>query len=125
MEYVPDTCPENSICLHSWWKWVIDIDKTVSGPRASGRIVAARMQHTSLLPANLKRFRLFVLKPIEDPKQRALLRADFYLEDFSWASTMYCLYQDPKEFGLALEDTYVAGTDDSKQYCFELPKKEK
>ena len=121
MEYVPDTCPENSICLHSWWKWVIDVDKTVSGPRTSGHIVAARMQHASLLPANRKRFRLFVLRPIEDSKQRALLRADYYLEDFSWANTMYCLDRDPKEFGLSTEETYVAGVGDSKQHCFELP----
>ena len=124
MEYVADTCPENSICLQSWWKWVIDIDKTVSGPPASGRIVAARPQHTSLYGPNLSRFRLFVLRPIVDQKQRKRLRADYYLEDVSFMTEMYCLAQNPTEFGLSPERTFISGDGEERRYCFELPDKD-
>ena len=121
MEYVPDECPENYICLRSWWKSVVNVRKTVHGPYLSGRVAAAVMQHTSMTPRYKRSLRLFVLKPIEDPAQRAKLRVDYYLDDVSEAYQMFCLRQDPKESGLKVEETYVAGTDDSKSYCFELP----
>ena len=120
MTYVKDECPENHICLHSWYKWVIRVDKTVSGPAVSrGRIVAARMQHTSMESPYTKRLRLFVLRPIEETEQRELLRADYYLEDMSAAQRMFCLTQDPKEVGLVVEGTYK-NAKDSREHCFEL-----
>ena len=121
MDYVEDECPENYICLHSWWRSVVNVQKTIRGPALNGRIVAANMQHTSLDPGFKKDVRLFVLKPIDDQAQRAKLRAEYYLEDMSEPRKMFCLSQDPKELGLDAERTYVAGRGDAKTHCFELP----
>jgi hypothetical protein len=121
MEYVPSECPENYICLRSWWKSVVNVQKTIHGSPLSGRIAAAVMQHTSYNARYKKSVHLFVLKPIEDPAARAKLRVDYYLEDMSEGRQMYCLSQDPKEAGLEVDETYVAGTDESRNYCFELP----
>jgi hypothetical protein len=122
MEYVPDECPENYICLRSWWKSVVSVHETVHGSRLSGRVEAAVMQHTSLNPHFKKHVRLFVLRPIEDPAERAKLRVDYYLEGMSEARQMFCLGHDPKESGLDVEEAYVSGTGDDKTYCFELKK---
>lgn len=122
MEYVPDECPENNICLRSWWKTVVSVQETVHGSRLSGRIAAAVMQHTSLNSRFKKAVRLFVLRPIEDPAQRVKLRVDYYLEEMSEAREMFCLGQDPKRFGLDIAETYVSGAGDDKTYCFELSK---
>ena len=29
MSYVRDECPDGGICLHSWWKAVIQVEKTL------------------------------------------------------------------------------------------------
>jgi hypothetical protein len=120
MEYAPDECPKDYICLRSWWKSIIRVKKTVRGPLLSGSISTAVMQHTSLNPRYRKSVRLFVLRPITDPAERAKLRVQFYLEEMAVPAEMYCFNQDPKEYGLNVEQTYVAG-DDDKVYCFELP----
>jgi hypothetical protein len=69
-----------------------------------------------------KSVRLFVLRPIEDPVERAKLRVEYYLEGMSEAREMFCLGHDPKESGLDVEETYVSGAEDEKTYCFELQK---
>jgi hypothetical protein len=122
MDYVENTCPEGYICLHSWYKWVIDVDRTVSGPSVpTGRVVTARMQHTSMIPSYRRRLRLFVLKPIVDPEQRRELRADYFLEETSEAHQMFCFLQNPKDFDLETKEIYV-GLNDAREHCFELPK---
>jgi hypothetical protein len=120
MDYVKDECPENYICLRSWWKSVVQVQKTIQGKVLSGRVTTANMQHTSLDPRLRKAARLFVLEPIEDPDQRAKLRADYYLKDMSELHQMFCLSQDPKVLGLDAEETHVAGAGENETYCFEL-----
>ncbi len=121
MSYVKDECPDNDICLRSWWKSVIQVEKTVQGKNLSGRITAAVMQHTSLNARYKKAVRLFVLTPIEDPDQRVKLRADYYLEEASEPQQMFCLSRDPKALGLNAEGTYTSATGDPMIYCFRLP----
>jgi hypothetical protein len=121
MDYVKDECPENAICLRSWYKSIVQIQKAVRGISVSGRITAANMQHTSLNSRFKKAVRLFVLEPIEDPGQRAKLRAHYYLKEMSEPHQMFCLSRDPKELSLNAEETYVARSGSSKSYCFELP----
>jgi hypothetical protein len=83
MSYVRDDCPDSDICLHSWWKAVIQIEKTLRGSPLSGRITAAVMQHTSMNEHYQKTVRYFVLEAIEDPSMRKKLRANFYLTEGS------------------------------------------
>lgn len=122
MAYVPHECPENHICLHSWWKSVVSVQKTVQGAKLVGHVAAAVMQHASLNPRFQKRVRLFVLRPIEDPAERAKLRVDYYLKAMSEPRQMYCWGQDPKASGLNVEEVYVSEADDRKTFCFNLPK---
>jgi hypothetical protein len=79
------------------------------------------MQHTSFNSRFKKAVRFFVLEPIEDPDQRAKLRADYYLKEMSEPREMFCFSRDPEELGLDADETYVAGTGDTKSYCFQLP----
>jgi len=120
MSYVQDECPENAICMRSWWKSVIRVDKTVKGRPLSGRVTAAVMQHTWLNSRYKKAVRLFVLAPIEDPAERARLRADYYLDGMSEPRSMFCLAKDPRALGLT-EKKYTAGAGEDTTYCFELP----
>jgi hypothetical protein len=122
MEYVKFECPENHFCLHSWWKSNLNVEKTIHGMQLSGPITTANLQHSPLNSHFEASARLFVLEPIEDPEQRAKLRADYYLKDMAEPRQMFCLWQDPTESGLKVRETYVAGTGDSRKYCFELPK---
>jgi hypothetical protein len=85
MDHVKIDCPKGDICMGAWFKWSIDVAKTLRGPSITGRVSAVRMQHSTVVPSYEKRLRSFVLKPIEDPKQRALLRSDYYLVSTSFA----------------------------------------
>lgn len=79
------------------------------------------MQHTSLNHRFMRAVRLFVLEPIEDPTQRAKLRADYYLKDMSEPHQMFCLPHDPKEVGLKAETTYVGSAGEGKAIVLSCP----
>jgi hypothetical protein len=81
------------------------------------------MQHVDVTREFLKSLRLFVLRPIDDEKQRSLLGADYYLVDMSKPIEMYCLWLDPKAEGLSTDDVVESGEGNSKRHCFELQDK--
>jgi len=83
MSYVRDDCSDGDICLHSWWRAVIQVEGTLQGSPLSGRIAAAVMQHASMNEYYKKAVRYFVLEAIEDPAMRKKLRADYYLTEGS------------------------------------------
>jgi len=85
MDYVKIDCPKGNICMDAWFRWCIDVAKPFRGPSITGRVTAVRMQHSTVIPSYERRLRSFVLKPIKDPKQRALLRSDYYLVSTSFA----------------------------------------
>ncbi len=120
MDHVNNGCPENEVCLRSWWKSVVRVQRTVEGRPLSGRVTAASMQHAGLSSRFKNAVRLFVLEPIADSDQRAKLRADYYLKEMSEPREMFCLSQTLEGLTLNPEHTYVAGDGDSKRYCFEL-----
>jgi hypothetical protein len=99
IEACGDLKPEE-ICFSIWFRWTIQIQRTLSGLPITGRIAPARIEHAPFVKSYLKQFRLFVLKPIEDAQTRRLLKADYYLEDVSRRLPMYCLDQDPEELGI-------------------------
>lgn len=85
MDHVKIDCPKGDICMDAWFRWSIDVAKTLRGPSITGRVIAVRMQHSTVIPSYERRLRSFVLRPIDDPKQRALLRSDYYLVSTSFA----------------------------------------
>jgi hypothetical protein len=123
MDYVPDECPKDYICMRSWWKSVIKVQKTIHGPPLSGKVAAAVMQHTWMSKQYQNSLHLFVLRPITDPAERTKLRVDYYLEEVARPAQIYCFSRDPREYGLDVADTYVSEVDEKTQqsHCFELP----
>ena len=120
MDYVENSCEENEICLDHWHKWIINVEKTISGPTLlPGHVVAARMQHATMIPSYRRRMRLFVLRPIEDEAQRRALRATHYLLELSAPQQMFCVLEDPNGFGLNPKSTYV-NTSDERERCFPI-----
>ena len=83
MSYVKEKCPEDSICLDTWWKAVIQVDEILRGSHVPGRITAAIMQHTSMSPRYRRSLRFFVVEEIDDPQQRKKLRVNYYLDSAS------------------------------------------
>lgn len=73
MNYVKDKCPDGDLCMHSWWKSVIQVEKTVQGKPLSGRITAAVMAHTGMNSRYMRAIRFVILEPIEDAGQRRKL----------------------------------------------------
>ena len=122
MSYVADDCPADSICLRSWWKSVIHVDRTIQGPHLNGRVTAAVMQHTGLNQRFKRRAHFFVLRRIDDPAQRHKLRADFFLEEMSEPRQMFCTAKDPREYGLSPDEIYESTDEDPKRYCYEMPR---
>jgi hypothetical protein len=120
MSYVQDECPDGTICMHSWWKSVIQVQRTVQGTHLAGRITAAVIQHTAMNSHYMKAVRFLILAPIEDPEQRARLRADYYLKEASPPRQMFCSSYDPKELGLNTEATYMSQIGGPTTYCFEV-----
>jgi hypothetical protein len=76
-------CTDGELCMHRWWKAVIQIEKTLEGQPISGRITAALSQHGAMNKRAKRATRYFTLEPIEDPAMREHLHADYYLEDGS------------------------------------------
>jgi hypothetical protein len=116
-----DGCGEltaDTICLgHPWFRWTLAVDRILSGPQLSGRVLSVRRQHTWVVRSYQRSYRLFVVRPIEDPSERRRLGADYYLLDQSEAH--YCISFDPKELGLDVP-SIVEEHDDGGTYCFAL-----
>lgn len=114
-------CPpdedENTICMTSWFRWTILIERTVRGPSLPRRIVAVIGQHTTHIVRKPYPHSLFVLVPIEDPQMRERLRASYIVEEESVRFETYCLQSDPKEIGLDVEVL----TDGKGSFCFGVP----
>src|SRR5262245_55624821 len=70
MSYVKDECSDGDLCMHRWWKSVIQVERTVQGTPLTGRITAAVSQHIGMNRSYMKAIRLVILTPIEDPEQR-------------------------------------------------------
>jgi hypothetical protein len=121
MSYMKDECSDGSLCMHRWWKSVIQVERTVQGTRLAGRITAAVSQHMSMNPRYMKAIRFVILEPIEDPEQRKKLRADFYLKEASPPQSMVCSSYDPEAIGLKTAMTYVSRGGGDPTYCFEVP----
>jgi hypothetical protein len=116
-------CPKDLLCMDAWYRWEVMVNRVVIGPSITGRVIAARIQHSDYNRRYFRSLRLFVLQPIEDPRKRDELGADYYLLEVSPKHHMYCIRQNPSEFGHQPESLYVRTQTDYVRYCFELPEK--
>jgi hypothetical protein len=117
IENVEVPCPDDHICMHGWNRWVITIHRTVAGPPVSGRVRLAVIEHGLYGPDALKRFRAFVIAPIEDPEKRKLLGAEYYLLDRAVLHEVVCFDRKPQ---MVEEDELFFGrAAGDGQYCID------
>jgi hypothetical protein len=95
---VEEPCPEGWICMNSWYRYRVKIQKSLVGPTASGTVTAVAMQHTQ------RRLRkgvvsLFVLTAIESVEERKRLGADFIIGEFASPETIYCVGKGAEKYG--------------------------
>jgi hypothetical protein len=76
-------CTGDVVCMTGWWRWTVDVERTVRGPAVPGPVVVARLGHGKFVPDYLARFVCFSVRPIEDEGKRRLLGADYVLVE-SW-----------------------------------------
>lgn len=79
IKHVVVPCPENSVCLGSWYRWSLRVEKLISGAVLPDSFVAVRIDSHSY--RTLEQFSIFTVKPIESREKRALLGADYVLVD--------------------------------------------
>ena len=117
-------CPEGYICMDSWFRWELSIDRTIAGPSIVGKVTAARLQHTNYIRKYERSLRLFVLRPIVDSKLRELVKADYHLIEVSPRKEMFCTNGNPADYGI---DTgvYTLHEQEYEHHCFELPQDDK
>ena len=117
----PDPDPldqQEFLCMTSWFRWRIAVDRTISGQEISGRISVATPKHALVLPDWLAQNELFVLTPVDSAEQRELLAADFVMYDLSVRN--YCLTVDPRSLGIDAIDLNVSDDPENPVYCFTL-----
>jgi hypothetical protein len=113
-------CPPGSLCMDANYLWVLDADRTLTGPAVKGRVRAIVSQHTDATSKFVKSVELFVLRPIQDPSTRKSTGAEYYLVSLSARDSRgrYCLSVNPSDVGLTLNDSEVAVDGISGYYCF-------
>jgi len=106
-------------CLDAWYVWVLDADRTVAGPKVSGRVKAITPQHTEATLKFVESVELFVLRAIEDPRLAGSSGAKYSIVSLSprYSGDRYCLWFDPKVVGLKLEPSEIV-VDSDGSFCF-------
>ena len=99
----PKVCPEGSVCMRSWFKYKINVLRTIKGSGLSGEITAVRNQHATYImePDELA---VFVLRKIESKEEREKFRANYMVHEFSRPETVYCFNEKPEKYDVKPED---------------------
>ena len=92
-------CPKDTWCFNSPYRYVLQIERVLSGPALAGRISAVRFEHGPKRRPDAAL--LFKLRPFGDEK-RVQFGADFYLGDASFTKDVYCEGKKADEFGPAI-----------------------
>ncbi len=122
IEESPDeVCPPDAICLFSWSRWTLDIERSLSGPAVKGRIFAVHMQHTRHRRSYFRGPHQFALEYISDASERKRLHADYKLLDLLDEKRMLCTRIDPQTAGIPANDVYAGTTENSYKFCFVDP----
>ena len=99
----PKVCPEGSVCMRSWFKYKINVVRTIKGPSLSGEITAVRNQHATYI-MDPKEIALFVLSKIESAEDREKFNAQYMVQEFSRPETVYCFNGKPEKYDMKPED---------------------
>ena len=99
----PKVCAEGTVCMRSWYKYRINVLKTIKGSSLSGEVVAVRNQHATYImePDELA---VFILRKIESKKEREKFSANYMVHEFSRPVTVYCFNKKPEKYDVKPED---------------------
>jgi hypothetical protein len=101
------------ICLVVWFRWDLSVSRTIVGPRVKPRVHAARIQHTQFV-LDPRQNRLYLLRPIDDPGKRELLKSDYLIVD---VATDSCFRDAPQGLGGEAAKFHVEHTGNGDRYC--------
>src|SRR5689334_21359682 len=90
------------ICMDAWIGFKINVTKTITWPKVSGTVKAARIQHTEYVRSYRRRLKLFVLQPIPNEELRHSLGADYLLLEASTERRVYCFSQPPANYAFTV-----------------------
>jgi hypothetical protein len=112
------SCEPNSLCMDDLYVWVLDANRTLVGPRVSGRVRAVMAQHITATAQFVRSVELFVLSPL--PANQRLLGVTYSIISLSARDDQgrYCISVKPTEVGLKLEPAAVTVDASSGYYCF-------
>jgi hypothetical protein len=116
--YAPKSCED---CFdQEFVRITLKVKQHFAGPKVPRTVVGIWAMHAPGRDRAWREKRLFVLRPIEDPKMRATLKAEYHIMAMPLSREMYCTGDHPEELGLPREtDVY---SDQRGTQCFELPR---
>jgi hypothetical protein len=116
--YVVDTCED---CFdREFVRMTIKVKQHVAGPKVPRTVVGIWEVHAPGRDGVRRERRLFVIRPIEDAKMRAALKAEYHIVAMPLAREMYCTGDHPETLGLPRETDVFSGPRGVQ--CFELPR---
>lgn len=133
--FVADTYAENSIVIGhgikvdgvcesagdwtSGYVWLIDAQRTVSGPTVKGKIRVIAASHAQPKDSYLRTVQLFVLAPVVEDGAEASSKPRFSLIASSplYGRDQYCIPFKPSDIAMPLSDVEVE-RDENGAYCF-------
>lgn len=101
---IPPPCPEDHICMDSWFVHTVRVKDTLVGEEIrKKRIKAIHLQHGRYIDRS-EELAVFILRRIEDADARKSFGADYQIIDFSWPYSLYCFDRPLSELGLDPDD---------------------
>jgi hypothetical protein len=103
----------------SGYVWLIDADRTLSGPIVKGKVHVIAASHAQPKDSYLKTVQLFVLAPVsrDDADAKDEPRFSLIASSPRYGRDKYCVLFKPSEIGLPLSDAEVE-RDEHGAYCF-------
>lgn len=103
----------------SGYVWLIDAQRTISGPTVKGKIRVIAASHAQPKDSYLRTVQLFVLAPVAEDGAEASSKPGFSLVASSprYGRDQYCIPFKPSDIGVPLSDTEVE-RDENGGYCF-------
>lgn len=115
---VPPPCPEDHICMDSWYVHTIRVKDTLAGEEIrKKRIKAIHLQHAKYIDRS-EEVAIFILRRIDDADTRKNFGADYQIIDFSWPHALYCFDRPLSEMGLDPNDPIASLY---RKSCYESP----
>ncbi len=110
-------CPSAGTCDGGWRVNVHQV-QWVSGPKVKSRASVVLTFHTRGGPLKRKEELLLVLEPIPDSSERSLLKADYFVRDWSRGNSPFCLMQEPSVWGLTISKQALLPDSEGVARCF-------